>query len=285
MSGTPSEGRAWWRQPAPRRTLLRAGALLPPLLLLRPRGSRFARPARGLTAAANVAHTAQAAPTCVLSPVLTEGPYFVDELLYRTDIRADPETGVVQDGVPLGLTLTLSSVGSDGGCVPLVGAAIDIWQCNALGVYSDVNDPGFNTKGQQFLRGTQQTDDSGMVQFLTIYPGWYRGRAVHIHVKVRTDPGSETGYVSNTQLFFDDALSDQVFTLAPYAGKGQRDTRNADDGIYQQSGGSTLLDVQLGADGQTYAAAIGIGVDLSATVQSNGPPGPPRGGGPPPRGG
>jgi protocatechuate 3,4-dioxygenase beta subunit len=278
---------AWWRRPTSRRALLRGSVLLSPALLIqvwgKPLGRR--RPARG--AAAGVMHPGQAAPACMLSPVLTEGPYFVDELLYRSDVRADPATGVVQDGVPLALSLAISSVGSDGGCSPLVGAAIDIWQCNALGVYSDVNDPGFNTKGQQFLRGTQQTDDTGTVQFLTIYPGWYSGRAVHIHLKVRTDPGSETGYVSNTQLFFDDALSDQVFTLEPYAAKGAaRDTRNADDGIYQQSGGATLLDVQLGADGQTYQAAIGIGIDLSNPVQSTGPPGGPSpGAGPPPGGG
>src|SRR5205823_6128325 len=119
-------------------------------------------------------------------------------LLYRSDIRSDPTTGAVKDGVPLYLGFSLSSVGSDGGCSPLAGAVIDIWQCDASGVYSDVNDPGFNTKGQQFLRGSQHTDENGYAQFLTIYPGWYSGRAVHTHLKVRTDPSSETGYESNT---------------------------------------------------------------------------------------
>jgi protocatechuate 3,4-dioxygenase beta subunit len=268
---------SFWRRTSTRRVLLRGSVGIAPVVFLGTwRGRLGAQSARGAVQAMT-ARRAQAAPACVVSPVLTEGPYFVDELLYRTDIRSDPTTGVVQDGVPLYLTLNFSSV-SDNACAPLVGAAIDIWQCNALGVYSDVNDPHFDTKGQQFLRGTQHTDDNGSVQFLTIYPGWYMGRAVHTHIKVRTDPASETGYVSNTQLFYDDALSDQVFTLPPYSSKGQRDTRNADDGIYQQSGGATLLDIQLTPDGQAYTAAIDIGVDLSNPVQSNGPPP----GGPPP---
>jgi protocatechuate 3,4-dioxygenase beta subunit len=223
----------------------------------------------------------------VVTPQLTEGPYFVDELIYRSDIRSDPTTGQVKGGVPLYLNFLVSQAGGNA-CAPLSGAAVDVWHCDAAGVYSDVNDPGFNTKGQKFLRGTQHTDDSGAAQFLTIYPGWYQGRTVHIHFKVRTDPGASTGYTFTSQLFFDDALSDQVFAVQPYAAKGgNRSTRNANDGIYQQSGGQLTLDVKLTDDGQTYTATFAVGVDLSAPQQPSGPGGPGGSGGPggPPPGG
>ncbi len=145
-----------------------------------------------------------------------------------------------------------------GGCAPLVGAQVDIWQCDALGVYSDVNDPGFSTQGQQFLRGYQLTGEDGVARFTTIYPGWYRGRTVHIHFKVRSAAGTGTSYEFTSQFFFDDELSDQVFQDAPYAGKGERGTRNSNDGIYNQAGDQLLLDVA--ASGDSYAASFDIGV-------------------------
>jgi len=262
---------SWLRRTTTRRTLLRNGAYLGPLLLLGPEAASVVRAgARSIALPTPAARGAQTVPACVLTPVLTEGPYFVDEQIYRTDIRSDPTTGEVKQGVPLSLTLHYSAVGNNA-CTPLAGAVVDIWQCDALGRYSDVQDPHFNTKGQKFLRGTQHTDENGTVNFVTIYPGWYSGRTVHIHMKVRTDPGSTTGYESNTQLFFDDALSDAVFTLQPYASKGPRDTRNADDNIFQQSDGATLLDIQLAPDGQSYMATISIGVDLSAPPQPASP--------------
>jgi protocatechuate 3,4-dioxygenase beta subunit len=117
---------------------------------------------------------------CVVTPALTEGPYFVDETLNRSDIRTDPATGAARPGVPLDLTLALSQVGSSG-CGALTGALVDMWHRDALGLYSDV--PAQRTVGQQFLRGYQVSDASGRVRFTTIYPGWYvrtpgaRGRA------------------------------------------------------------------------------------------------------------
>jgi protocatechuate 3,4-dioxygenase beta subunit len=147
---------------------------------------------------------------------------------------------------------------------------VDVWHCDAAGVYSDVSDPHFNTVGQQFLRGSQVTDEAGTATFTTIYPGWYAGRAVHIHFKVHPDATS----VFTSQLFFDDALSDRVFAQAPYAAKGRRDTLNRTDGIYQAT---LLLDVAETADG--YAATFPLGVDLSTlgTGQSGGRPGRPGG--------
>lgn len=199
-------------------------------------------------------------PACVVSPELTEGPYFVDERLNRADIRSDPLDGSVKAGVPLQLVLRVWQVRRDG-CVALPGATVDIWQCDALGVYSDVSDPGFNTKGQKFLRGYQVTDENGAVAFTTIYPGWYQGRTVHIHFKVRS--GSESGqhYEFTSQFFFDDALSDQVFVEQPYADKGQRTVRNEDDVIYRQSGGQLTLVVT--PTGAGYATTFDIGLQLA----------------------
>ncbi|WGV27351.1 intradiol ring-cleavage dioxygenase [Halotia branconii] len=197
-------------------------------------------------------------PACVVSPEQTEGPYFVDEKLNRSDIRTDPTDGSVKEGVPLQLTLNVSQVGSNG-CTPLVGAIVDVWHCDALGVYSDVTDRSFSTVGKKFLRGYQVTDAKGNVQFTTIYPGWYQGRTVHIHFKVRTNGTSQQDYEFTSQLYFDDAISDRVYTQAPYASKGQRTQKNADDGIFQDGGEQMLL--KLTQNGQGYAATLNIGLD------------------------
>jgi protocatechuate 3,4-dioxygenase beta subunit len=208
-----------------------------------------ARPATGTVAAAASNGVVTALPSCIVRPAVTEGPYFVDEKLARSDIRSDPSTGAVRDGAPLTLTFLVSRVGSS--CTALSGAIVDVWHCDALGVYSDVSDPGFSTKGQKFLRGYQTTDTSGAARFLTIYPGWYQGRAVHIHFKIRSGSSEFT-----SQLFFDDALNDQVFAQAPYSQKGTRGiVRNAADGIYKKE-----LLVSVTKSGNAYAATFEIGL-------------------------
>ena len=111
-----------------------------------------------------------ATPACVVRPQQTEGPYFVDEKLTRSDIRSDPASGAMKPGAPLQLTFNVSRVGA--GCTPLTGAIVDLWHCDALGAYSDVKDPGGSTVGQKFLRGSQVTDARGAAHFTTIYPGW-----------------------------------------------------------------------------------------------------------------
>jgi len=146
-------------------------------------------------------------PACVLTPEQTEGPYFTDVQLNRSDIRTDPADGSVRAGVPLMLTLRVSSVGGTG-CAPLAGAIVDIWHCDAAGVYSDVAE----AVGKRFLRGYQVTDANGGVRFATIYPGWYSGRAVHIHFKVRAKARSGRKYEFSSQLYFDDSVTDRVFT-------------------------------------------------------------------------
>jgi protocatechuate 3,4-dioxygenase beta subunit len=214
-------------------------------------------------------------PACVVRPEVTEGPYYVAEDLVRSDIRSDPSSGTLKEGTPFVLTFNVSQI-SSGNCSALQGATVEIWHCDAAGQYSDVSDPSFNTKGQKWLRGAQVTDANGVATFTTIYPGWYSGRAVHIHFKVHPD----TTKVFTSQVFFDDTLSDQVFTQQPYAAKGQRNTLNKTDGIYQD-----LLLLTTTKTDQGYAATFPIGVDLSTigTGQTGGPGAGPGGpGGPPP---
>jgi protocatechuate 3,4-dioxygenase beta subunit len=105
------------------------------------------------------------------------------------------------------------------------------------------------------------TDASGRVSFQTIYPGWYTGRTVHIHFKVRTTPDSPSGYSLTSQLYFDDALTDQVHATAPYSQKGTRDTRNSNDGIYRDGGSQLTLPITQA--GQGYASTFGIGLQMT----------------------
>lgn len=209
--------------------------------------------------------TAEAAgtvtPSCVVKPEMTEGPYFVDEMLNRSDIRVDPSDGSIKDGKLLNLSIYVMDV-TDGACAPLESAQVDIWHCDALGVYSGVRDASFNTEGQTWLRGYQITDADGQVTFTTIYPGWYPGRAVHIHFKIRVDAGTDSAYEFTSQFFFDDSLSDEVFEQTPYSSKGARNTLNRSDGIYRNGGDQMVLQL-VPADDGSYSAAYYIGLDLS----------------------
>ena len=215
-------------------------------------------PASTATKLASAASTS--VPSCVVRPALTEGPYFVDEKLQRSDIRSEPSDGTLRPGATLALTFNVSSVGTNG-CVPLEGATIDVWHCDALGVYSDATDPSFSTKGQKFLRGYQVTDGAGKAAFTTIYPGWYQGRAVHIHFKIRNAAGAGKTFDFTSQLFFDDSLTDQVHAQAPYSQKGQRTLRNNGDDIFRSGGDQLLLDVSKTSDG--YAATFDVGLNMT----------------------
>jgi protocatechuate 3,4-dioxygenase beta subunit len=210
-----------------------------------------------------------ALPVCVVRPELTVGPYFLDRQLNRSDIRVEPSTGKASAGVPLALAFNVSRI-ANGTCTPLEGAMVDVWQCDAAGMYSGVTDPQFGnaTVGQKFLRGYQLTDKSGKAQFATIYPGWYRGRTVHIHFKIRAPQGGEpatanSAYEFTSQLFFDDALTDRVFTRAPYAGRGARDVRNRNDGIFRQAGDQLVL--RLDEENSGYATVFDVALDFSDT--------------------
>ncbi len=202
------------------------------------------------------------APSCVVRPQQTEGPYFVDDRLNRSDIRSDPSDSSVSAGVPLSLVFHVSRI--DGAtCKPISGAIVDLWQCDAFGIYSDFRDFNgyFDTRGKKFLRGFQTTDAGGKAQFLTIYPGWYLGRTVHIHFKIRTNPASQRGSEFTSQLYFDDLITDQVHAQAPYNTRGQRRQRNDRDRIFR--GGGKDLMLQLTKDREGYVGKFDIGLRLA----------------------
>lgn len=195
---------------------------------------------------------------CVLTPAKMEGPFFVDELLERSDVRADADGSDRQPGVPLELTIEV--VHQDNGCAPVVGATVDVWQANAHGEYSDVSPA---TRGHQWLRGYQVSDGDGMVAFRTIYPGWYPGRTIHVHFKVRTFEDEAVTYEFTSQLFFDQGRNDAVQRSPGYDGVTDAGyTGNAEDGIYA---GDTAVLVPLtgslarGFGGVATVGLVGIG--------------------------
>lgn len=207
----------------------------------------------GATAVANDTTTTG----CVVRPEMTEGPYFVDGQLDRSDLRSDPTTGTSRSGVPLTLALNILQIANNA-CTPLSGAIVDIWHCDAEGIYSDVE--AQNTSGQKFLRGFQTSDANGKVAFTTIFPGWYTGRTVHIHVKIRTD-ASDSAYEFTSQFYVDDSISDTIFALQGYRENGTRDTTNATDMHYANGGDQMLLPLTTIEEG--YAATFDIALDLS----------------------
>lgn len=181
--------------------------------------------------------TSAAAATYSISPVVTEGPYCLDLGLLRSDIRSDSKTGVLTDGFPLLLTLTVSTLNADGTITPVSGAYVDIWHCNALGYYSgESNNNMFDATALDWLRGYQITSSRGQAKFTSIYPGWYTSRSVHIHARVRMYSGSSTTYDQATQIFFSDALTTQLGSTSPYANDTQSRTYNSNDSVY--TGGS-----------------------------------------------
>jgi protocatechuate 3,4-dioxygenase beta subunit len=201
-------------------------------------------------------------PACVVTPQQTEGPYFVDERLERADIRVDPEDGSMKQGVPLGLSFNVQRV--DGAaCTPVTGALVDVWQCDSDGVYSDVRDAQgrFDTRDRKFLRGYQVSDAGGAVEFRTIFPGWYQGRTPHIHFKVRLFAGAGRTYEFTSQLYFEEAVTDRVYALAPYSGRGARSTRNDNDGIFQRENGSQLI-LPVAQTGDDLRAVFDIGLRM-----------------------
>jgi protocatechuate 3,4-dioxygenase beta subunit len=200
---------------------------------------------------------ASAAATCVLTPEVTAGPFYIANHLYRRNVTEN------QLGIPLTLHLEVQKSAT---CTPIQGATLEIWHANALGVYSGYASgaaPG-GAGGQAtptdkltFLRGHQKTDASGRVVFDTIYPGWYAGRTPHIHLRVHV--GGST--VHTGQLFFADSISDAVYRTAHYRGHGQPDTTNAADSIYKQAGGTSALvrlSKQAGARGYLGAKTLGV---------------------------
>jgi protocatechuate 3,4-dioxygenase beta subunit len=225
--------------------------------------------------------TAEAAATsCVMTPAKTVGPYFVDEKLNRSDVRSDTSTGAVQAGVPL--TLKMQIFDADNGCAPVQGATVDIWHAGATGLYSDEAANG--TAGQNWLRGYQTTDSDGLVTFTTVYPGWYSGRAVHIHFKVRIYDGSTETLEFTSQMFFTDAMNTAVFkNNAPYNTRSATpDTLDTKDGILGSDAATLTLDpTPDGSGGYTADFSVGVAKSTSQLNNTSAGGGGGPGGGPP----
>jgi protocatechuate 3,4-dioxygenase beta subunit len=214
-----------------RSTLIRAGGL-----------AAAALGATSLPAAAAETGT-RSALACVLFPEMTDGPYYLPGQKLRRDIT---------EGLPGAPLLLRLSVLDAAGCRPIKGAAVDIWHASAAGKYSD--EEANNTVGRTYLRGIQRTDAHGLALFKTVYPGWYPGRAVHIHVKVHAG-----GDVMHTgQLFFRDSFTDAVYKRQPYRSRGARDVHNSTDSIYGGGGNRSLLSMRTAGNG--YVGSINMGV-------------------------
>lgn len=230
----------------------------------------------------------------VVSPALTEGPFFVDEKLQRSHLLTGTKRPSVVKGVPLNFTLTLYKL-TNGKFAPLPNATVDVWHADALGVYSDESHPmnHEDTEGQKWLRGYQVSDKNGLVRFQTIFPGWYPSRTTHIHFKVRQTVKGQTKEFTS-QLFFDDAVADRLFAKAPYKVRDARETRNDSDNIYgervsdgSRAGEHLKLSLKaLAAGGYQSALAVALTDDTlrKPDPRRRGPGGPGGPGGPPPGG-
>ena len=197
-------------------------------------------------AGAGPAGVASGLITCVLAPEQTEGPYYVADAALRRDVREG------RPGVLLTLRLTVVNAST---CKPIKGAAVEIWHCDAGGVYSATSVQ--DTEDERFLRGVQRTDAKGLAIFKTVYPGWYQGRTVHIHTMVHVG-----GNVVHTgQLYFSDAVTDAVYRRSPYSARPSRTTRNAADSIYRNGGKRSTL--KLAKTGSAYVGSITMGVQRS----------------------
>jgi protocatechuate 3,4-dioxygenase beta subunit len=253
-------------------------------------------------------------PGCTLTPEQEEGPYYLDDRAIRREISEG------RRGVPLSLRVALVDAKS---CRPLPHAAVDIWHCDALGVYSGFtamngNGPpggpppggppgGFgehgpppmpsphgsrHTDATRYLRGVQISDERGRVEFTTLYPGWYVGRTIHIHLKVHVassvdGANDRGGHVCHTgQLFFPEDITAEVARLDPYATRlGVHRTLQSEDGVFRgQHGSASMLELTRMERGNAggFIAATTLAVDpraVPAAVRQFGPGGPP----PPPR--
>ena len=223
--------------------------------------------------------------TCTLTPSLieeegtpqqTEGPYFVAGMPNRSDIRSDPSDRIVQQGIPLHLVIHVYKINDKGNnstpadaaavsCMPFKSAQVDIWHANPQGLYSGISQIG--TEGKAYLRGYQTTDNNGTAKFDTIYPGWYQGRAIHIHVMVRAfDGGSNETFHRTSQMYLNNSINEKVHTQIPYSKHGLPPMTNEQDGIYTgsstdklvQSNAGQHLMLNLTKDKQDYTGTFNI---------------------------
>lgn len=261
-------------------------------------GVALAGGAEGGTATPVSATSGAKRPSCVLTPETIEGPYYLDYEMVRRTITED------RPGVPLILRTTVVDSRT---CRPIPRAAVDIWHCDAGGVYSGYEGntlpgggtpptgaptgaptgtptgppPGGGDMHQEpvndltFLRGVQLADGHGDAEFATVYPGWYQGRALHIHVKVhiggKVDRQKKTytgGHVSHTgQLFFAEDLAEKIAALSPYKDNTVERVKLDDDFIYRQAGSGllTIRPLHKGRIERGLLATITLGIDPTAT--------------------
>jgi protocatechuate 3,4-dioxygenase beta subunit len=206
--------------------------------------------------AAAYGQRALAQPVCTLTPEQIEGPFYLDQARTREDISEG------KPGVPLQLTLRVLEVSA--ACAPIPYAAVDVWQCDALGIYSGYEGVAIAPRhvepvdDKTFLRGTQLTDAAGAVRFRTIYPGWYSGRTPHVHLKVRVG-----GKAATTQLYFPDEVTNAVYARAPYDRHPNRDTTNATDRFLGPIADKSLLTWRMERAGDGYVATATVALRTS----------------------
>lgn len=207
-------------------------------------------PKSQVPADASITQMLDEAGSCQLTTELTEGPYYFDVDSIRSDIRED------RQGMPLRLAVR---VREDGSCEPIENAVVDVWHCDANGLYSGFESasmggpPGGSGRSddETYLRGAQATSADGIAQFRTVYPGWYRGRTTHVHVKVHLDRTT----LLTTQLFFDEEVNEAVYRTEPYSNDTGRDVFNDSDGIFDDSLVTTSR-----KDGDGYLSVINFDV-------------------------
>lgn len=211
-------------------------------------GGLVAVAAAGACGATDAAERAAPGAKCTVYPRQTEGPYYLERRLLRSDITEG------KNGTPLALVIQVVTASA---CAPLGGVAVDIWHCDADGRYSGYPGQlgGVETSGETFLRGTQITGGDGRVQFRTIYPGWYPGRTTHVHFKVHVSSTVE----ATSQMYFPEDLTSTVYSAGPYRARGQKDTSNAGDGVARSGALPPLLSMDA-ASGGGYLASLLVAV-------------------------
>jgi protocatechuate 3,4-dioxygenase beta subunit len=235
------------------------------------------------TGASSTGEGGASSADCEVTPEGEIGPYFSDDSdarFLRSNIIANLDGTSVQTGIPL--TLNVTVIDTENACAPYVNAQVDIWHCNAAGVYSD--QASESTTTETWLRGYQITDADGKVGFSTVIPGWYSGRTTHIHLRVRSTystASSNSDGTNTTQLFFDQTLVDTLATsVTPYSAEGKNSTTNATDHVYDgETNGANLLSLS-GDNTSGYTAEITIGLPITSSGSTTGTTDGVNGGGP-----
>lgn len=187
--------------------------------------------------------TASTNGACAVTPQETAGPFPSTVSIVRSDIREG------KTGVPLNLAIKV--VNANNGCAPVAGANVEIWHCDVTGNYSEYG----SQTAQTYLRGIQTTDANGQVNFTTVYPGWYQGRATHIHIEVKVNSRS----VKVTQIAFPESINNTVYASSVYASRGSNPMANLADDIFRDSLASELV-TPVGDPSSGYSASCQVGV-------------------------